>query len=79
MSIDTHEIADRITAQITRVSAKRERLTRQAQAAGLMGQLQPTLSLMDRAMHFAREAREERCPVAMIAWLRALEDFKDSP
>lgn len=76
-SFNSDAIADKISAEILRVSAKRARLMRAAKANDAVGRSRPTLSLMDQAMDFARQARDERCPVAMIAWLRALEDFKD--
>jgi hypothetical protein len=77
MKFDYEHVAERITVEIFRVSAKRERLMRAARAAGAVGEARPTLYLMDRAMHFAREARYVGCPFAMVEWLRALEDFKD--
>lgn len=77
MPFSQEALADKISAEIIRVSAKRERLLRAAKANDVIGKMRPKLTLMDQAMHFAREARDERCPVAMIAWLRTLEDFRE--
>lgn len=76
MPLSPDMLADRISDEITRVSARREREMKAARAAGDLGAKRPVLYLMDQAMHFAKAARDERCPVAMVAWLRALEDFK---
>ena len=71
-------LADRISSEIVRVSSKREREMRAAKVNDAVGRARPRLHLMDQAIHFARQARDERCPVAMIAWLRTLEDFKET-
>lgn len=72
----TEGLIEDITGHILRVSALRERSLREAQAAGDVGSIRVKLSLMDQAMHFAKRSRVEMCPVAMLAWRRALEDFK---
>ena len=76
MPLSHDTLSDRITAEISRVSARRERDLAAARAASDLGAKRPLLYLMDQAMHFAKAARAERCPVAMVACLRALEDFK---
>ena len=76
MTFQPDTLAGQISTEILRVSAKRERDLRTAQAAGAVGEARQGLYLMDQALHFAREARDEMCPVAMIAWLRTLEDFR---
>lgn len=68
-------IASAISAEIARVSAKRERLLRAAQSADAVGETRHSLYIMDQAMHFARTARDEGCPVAMLSTLRALKDI----
>ena len=78
MPFQPDTLADKIDDEILRVSFKREREMRAAKVNDAVGRIRPRLHLMDQAIHFARQARDERCPVAMIAWLRTLEDFKET-
>lgn len=77
MTFQPETLAQKITDEILRVSFKRERELRAAKVNNAMGRVRPRLYLMDQAMHFAKAAREERCPVAMLMWLSALEGFRE--
>lgn len=77
MKFDSDIVAEAISDNIYRVALKRCRLHREAKERGDLDAHWPMLHMMDRAIHFAREARDERCPLAMLSWLRTLMDFKD--
>ena len=70
-------IASAITAQIDRVSAKREALLRSAQATNTVGQHRASLYLMDQAIHHGRTSRTDGSTVLMLAALRALKDIPE--
>ena len=78
MPFQPDTLADKIDDEILRVSFKREREMLAAKVNDAVGRIRPRLHLMDQAILFARQARDVRCPVAMIAWLRTLEDFKET-
>lgn len=70
-------LASAISSEIARVSAKRERELRAAQAQDAVGEARVDLYLMDRAIHFAREARDDGEPIEMAITLSALRDIGD--
>lgn len=76
MKLRPKKLAEDITAEIDRVSAKRERETAVARAAGAVGEVRPALYMMDQAMHFGRKAREGRCTAEMAIALAALRDIR---
>ena len=76
MSLRPEKLANAITAEITRVSAKREREIAVARAAGAVGEARPALYMMDQAMHFGRKAKDGRCTAEMAIALRALRDSR---
>lgn len=76
MSYDPEDLAEAISDEIMRLSAKREARLRAAQSMGAVGENRPDLYLMDQAMHFARQARDHGEVAGMVMALKALKDFK---
>lgn len=76
MTLRLETLSEAITAEITRVSSKRERDLAAARGAGAMGETRTSLYLMDQVMHFAVKARDRGSPAAMAMALTALRDIR---
>ena len=76
MALSSQTLSTSISAEIARVSKRRETELAVARAAGAVGEARTSLYMIDQAMHFAVKARDGGETAAMAMALRALRDIR---